>query len=373
MKIAIIDADLLYIKKHRFPNLACMKISGYYKGLGCDVVLKLDYNNLEKFDKVFISKVFTRTVVEDKVLQLPNVKYGGTGFFYDKAPKLDDCIEHHMPDYNLYNEWVETQVKQGVKRLHLKYYTDYSIGFTTRGCFRRCKFCVNQNSTKVYCHSPINEFLDSNRKKICLLDDNILGFAKWNEVISELQKTGKKFEYKQGMDLRLITNEKAKMLTKSNYDGDYIFAFDNINDKNEIEEKLKLWKKYNTTKSQNTKLYVFCGFDRNDMWDDNFWKKDIADTFERIKILMKYNCKPYIMRHEKYQESPYRGMYINIAQWCNQPSLFSNHSYKELCDKDNKRKGGESATKRYNEQFIKDCPDIANQYFDLNLKNEILS
>ena len=31
MNIAIIDADLIYRKKHRFPNLACMKLSAYYK------------------------------------------------------------------------------------------------------------------------------------------------------------------------------------------------------------------------------------------------------------------------------------------------------------------------------------------------------
>lgn len=31
MNIAIIDADLLGSSKHRFPNLACMKLSGYHK------------------------------------------------------------------------------------------------------------------------------------------------------------------------------------------------------------------------------------------------------------------------------------------------------------------------------------------------------
>ena len=33
-KVAIIDADLIGRKKHRFPNLVCMKLSGYYKELG---------------------------------------------------------------------------------------------------------------------------------------------------------------------------------------------------------------------------------------------------------------------------------------------------------------------------------------------------
>jgi len=31
MKIGIIDADLIGRKKHRFPNLASMKISAYHK------------------------------------------------------------------------------------------------------------------------------------------------------------------------------------------------------------------------------------------------------------------------------------------------------------------------------------------------------
>jgi hypothetical protein len=41
LKIGIIDADLISRKKHRFPNLACMKISAYHKILGHDVFLLL--------------------------------------------------------------------------------------------------------------------------------------------------------------------------------------------------------------------------------------------------------------------------------------------------------------------------------------------
>ena len=43
MKIAIIDADLIGRKKQRFPNLACEKISGYYKDkFNAEFELKLD-------------------------------------------------------------------------------------------------------------------------------------------------------------------------------------------------------------------------------------------------------------------------------------------------------------------------------------------
>lgn len=365
--IGIIDADLISRPKHRFPNLACMKISGYMKSQKYDVKLITDFEEIKNnnFDKIYISKVFTDTNVPEWVLQLDNVEYGGTGFFYDKADPLPDYIEHHMPDYHLYDEWVEYQLKNGGKALDYKYYTQYSIGFMARGCFRKCSFCVNKNYNKVELHSPVEEFLDKNRKYICLLDDNILGFSNWKEALESLQKTGKRFEFKQGMDIRLMTDEKARMLVESKYIGDYIFAFDNISDKDLIERKLQLWRKYDITKGQNTKLYVLCAFDRNNKYDYNFWAKDIRDTFERIKILMKYNCLPYIMRFEKYKDSPYYGMYINIASWGNQPHLFKKMSFREWCITDNKRKGGNSATIRYLEQFEKDNPYIAKEYFDL--------
>ena len=59
-KIAIIDADIVGKKKHRFPNLCSMKLSAYHKKMGDIVTLKTDYDNLDIFDKVYISKVFTR-------------------------------------------------------------------------------------------------------------------------------------------------------------------------------------------------------------------------------------------------------------------------------------------------------------------------
>ena len=70
MKIGIIDADLIGRKKHRFPNLACMKLSSYHKKKGHTVELLISYDNIEQYDKVFISKVFTDTQVPEGVLNL---------------------------------------------------------------------------------------------------------------------------------------------------------------------------------------------------------------------------------------------------------------------------------------------------------------
>ena len=84
MNIAIIDADLIGRTKHRFPNLVCMKLSAYYKSKGHNVRLVTDYSCLDDFDKIFISKVFTDTPIDEVILQRDNVEYGGTGFSMTK-------------------------------------------------------------------------------------------------------------------------------------------------------------------------------------------------------------------------------------------------------------------------------------------------
>ncbi len=80
INVGIIDADLLD-NGTRHPNLALMKISGFYKNAGHNVELITKYNNLLVYDKIFISKVFTFTKIPDNVINLPNIVIGGTGFF----------------------------------------------------------------------------------------------------------------------------------------------------------------------------------------------------------------------------------------------------------------------------------------------------
>ncbi|MBR5874846.1 MAG: hypothetical protein IKY90_08970 [Oscillospiraceae bacterium] len=360
MNIGIIDADLIGKKKHRFPNLACMKISAFHKKKGDTVKLLLSYDEIENYDKVFISKVFTDTSVPEGVLSLSWVEYGGTGFFYDKAPPLPYEIEHSMPDYHLYDEWVANLLENGTKPIELQYYTDASIGYTTRGCIRGCSFCVNQNYRQCFKHSPVSEFLDETRKIIILLDDNVLACPQWEEIFAELNATGKRFQYRQGMDERLLTDKKCEVIFNSRWYGEYTFAFDNIKDRRIIERKLQLIRKYT---DKIPKFYLFCGYnhDEPDTYNDDFWAKDIEDLFERIKILMSNKCLPYVMRYKDYEMSPYRGVYVTLARWCNQPSFFKKKSFREFC----LANGEKSAAVRYMTDLEQKCPDIARKYFDM--------
>lgn len=387
MKIGIIDAEIINNKKHRFPNLACMKLSSYYKSLGNEVNLLMSYD-IDEYDMVFISKVFIKTDIpmedrsikktelncaeyyaNNKFLKNPKIAYGGTGFFYEKAPKLPNEIEHCMPDYHLYDEWVKQCVQNGANPKDFSYYTDYSIGFLTRGCFRKCQLCVNKVYDRCCAHSNLSEFIDNNRKKLCFLDDNFFACPNWKEIIEEVKLTKNPFQFKQGLDERLLTKEKIAEINNWKYVSDMIFAFDNIEDKDLIVSKLNLiystcpdWKK-------SLKFYCFCGFDRNNKYDIDFWKKDVIDLFERIFILSKYSALPYVMRHENYKNFVCPGIYDTIAAWCNQPSLFKTFTFEEFCKCRGMKGDGYKKYKRnidgYITEYGEDAKGASWRYYDM--------
>ena len=385
MAIGIIDADLLGRSRHRFPNLVCEKLSGYWNERGEETCLLMDYDHVQNFDRVYISKVFTDTpvpmwVLDDQV-RPNNVFIGGTGFYFDQAPNLPDEIEHHMPNYDLYNDFIESDIarvraekkaaqkefKEKNYRATFREYTDYSIGFLTRGCFRKCGFCVNKKYDHVFQHSPLNEFFDPSRKKICLLDDNFLGCPRWRDMLEELQATGRQFKFKQGLDERLLDDEKCRILFSSNYDGDYVFAFDNVREYDLIKSKLQMIRRHSD--SNYIKFYVLVGFESTDA-------EDIENAFKRISLLMEYGAIPYLMRYQSKDDSPWRkseyaDMYIQMARWCNQQAVYKQTSFREFAERSQERhvnKGTLCAPMKALTNFEKKHPEIAKKYFDNKFK-----
>lgn len=413
MNIGIIDADLLD-NGTRHPNLACMKMSAYYKEQGHKVQLLENYDNLDKFDLVLLSRVFSFTKIDNRIfknnkckdLEHPelslksNIKIGGTGFYYEKAPDLPYEIEHHKPDYHLYDNFINKKINfivseyennlrvdiankkkklkkgQTIENLVEKKrestrnkfcdYFDFSIGFTTRGCFRKCSFCVNKKYDHVFKASPISEFLDESRPKIYLWDDNFMASPDFKEILSDLIATKKPFQFRQGLDMRLMTDDRAQKFAEVNNYGDFIFAFDHIEDKELIIKKLTIWRKY---VKKETKLYVLTGYDSQDY-------HDIENTFERIKILMEFGCLPYIMRYEAYKSSELRTFYTQLARWCNQPAFIKKQSFRQFCigNEDYHRKHVKvykepCSCYRAMKEFEAKYPDIAAKYFDLRMED----
>ena len=392
LKIGIIDADLLgHGTKH--PNLALLKISGFCKGIQLpsgehhDVSLICDYSEIKcdglfsqiEYDVITISKVFKFTVLPEEVQYLVDnhlAYYGGTGFFEIDGPNLPAEIEHHLPDYHLYDKYIENQTggDEDKKRKNWDDYLNYSIGFTTRGCIRHCGFCVNRKLNKVVQWSPVAEFLDESRPRIYLWDDNIMAAPPkvFKNVMDELSATGKPFQFRQGMDIRLMTDEKAELLSHLKYHGDYIFAFDHYKmddpkERLQVEQTirgLEIWRRH-TKKS--TKLYVLVAYDGLD-------ENDIEGTFYRIKKLMEFGCLPYIMRFEAYKDSRFKGLYTQLARWCNQPSFFKKKSFRQYCEANEEYHKRNNPNSKVNcacyqamLDFEKEFPKIAEKYFNLRM------
>ena len=70
---------------------------------------------------------------------------------------------------------------------------------------------------------------------------------------------------------------------------------------------------------------------------------------------MSYGCYPYIMRFNRYEESPFRGIYITLARWCNQPSMFNKKSFAEFC-------ATRSDSDKYLKNFVESNPQFIKDY-----------
>jgi len=189
------------------------------------------------------------------------------------------------------------------------------------------------------------------------LDDNFFGYPKWRECLLQLQETGKPFTFKQGLDERPLTDEKCALLCQSKYDGAITFAFDRLEDYRIIEKKLQLLREYTDKRIM---FYVLVGYESQD-------EHDIESAFLRIELLMKYRCIPYIMRYDAYTKSPYRGMYIELANCCNQKQFYMKTTFREFCYV----KGEHCANVRYMQAFEEEHPQIAARFFDMRFPTRL--
>lgn len=183
MLIALHDND-----RTGFPNLALMKLSAYHKAAGDTVEW---FNPLFTYDRVYSSKVFTFTP-EDPYLPPDTIK-GGTGYgLYDPLPQE---IDRMFPDYSIYPD------------------CRYAIGFLTRGCIRSCTWCVvprKEGKIRPYCSWQQIKRPDS--RDIVFMDNNVLAHPWGLEQMQSMAGQDVRVDFNQGLDIRLVTPQIAKLL-----------------------------------------------------------------------------------------------------------------------------------------------------------------
>jgi hypothetical protein len=192
MKVGLIDVD-----GHGFPNLALMKIARYWKQQGAAVDW---YTIFDNYDIVYLSKVFTFTPDHNQVIfNADIIEKGGTGYkMYDKS--LPAEIDRMQPDYSIYSHIVDNKS---------------AYGFLTRGCIRRCPWCIvpkKEGALRPY--MDIEEIAIEGRNKITLMDNNVLASDYGLEQIEKIVRLGLRVDFNQDLDCRLVTDDIAALLAK---------------------------------------------------------------------------------------------------------------------------------------------------------------
>lgn len=298
MNIGLIDVD-----GHNFPNIPLMKISAWHKAQG-DHVEWYDPMFSEFMDKVYVSKVFSFTPDYEHFIRADEIVYGGSGYrislvdgkeVYDGDNDIDlpQEIEHIYPDYSLY----------GI--------TDTAYGFLTRGCPRGCSFChveakEGRMSRKV---ADLSEFWNG-QKNIVLCDPNILACRQWKELLQQLIDSKAWVDINQGLDIRLMTQEKAEMLKKIKVKRLH-FAWDRYEDKEKIIPKFRMFKEITGINERNLTVYVLCNFDTT-----------IEQDLERIYTLRDMGYWAYVMLYDK-EHIPKGHELRKLARWVNNRFVFA--------------------------------------------------
>lgn len=298
-RIGLIDVDF-----KNFPNIALMKISAWHKKRGDMVEFYSPWSN--RYDIVYISKIFSNSPDYDLVVNADKVIRGGTGFaitnqngkeVYRKEldPDLLPEIEHIFPDYSLYPQFTR----------------ETAFGFLTRGCPRGCSFCIvgGKEGLKSHKVADLSEFWNG-QKNIVLCDPNFLAASEWRDLAEQLIKSNATVDFNQGLDIRLMTEEKAHILNKIKM-RDIHFAWDRYQDKNQVLPKLKLFADVCHIKKNNHNCIVYTLVN----YDTTF-----GEDLERIYTLRDLGFWPYVMIYDKPNADR---LYYKLQRWVNNRFVFA--------------------------------------------------
>lgn len=297
-RIGLIDVD-----GHNYPNIPLMKISAWHKQQG-DLVEWYDPMFSGHMDKVYMAKVFSFTPDYQYFIDADEIIKGGSGYaidlingkeVYNKALDIDlpHEVEHIYPDYSIYN------------------ITDTAYGFLTRGCPRACSFChvATKEGRKSFKVADLNEFWNG-QKNIVLCDPNILACREWKDLMQQLIDSKAWVDINQGLDIRLMTEEKAEMIMQMKVKQLH-FAWDRYEDKKIILPKFKVFKDITGMDIRKLIVYVLCNFDTT-----------IEQDLERIYTLREMGFWTYVMLYDK-EHIPKGHDLRKLARWVNNRFIFA--------------------------------------------------
>ena len=280
MIVRLVDVD------SKMPNIALMKISAYHKAKGHDV----DWYNpmIDVPDLILASKIFNFTPDYDYFLHDCEVIKGGSG--YDIKSRLPQEIEQSTKlDYRLYPN------------------ADYSIQFFSRGCVRKCPFCiVKDKEGAIHTVEPME--LNPNGKHIEIFDNNFFANPDWREAIKIIKSYKQPVNF-HGVDLRIMDEEQAYALNSLKHYKQIHVAWDNPKD--DLVPKLKEMIKH--IKPYKIMCYVLIGY----------WSTHEQDIY-RVEKLRELKIDPFVMPYDKSDDYQRK-----FARWVNHKAIFKSVAWKD--------------------------------------------
>lgn len=254
------------------------------------------------FDKVYVSNIFEQNAHRVTVNNCDAVEYGGIG---SRNP--------------------ENQLPADIEATNPYYAPGETItyGFITRGCIRKCWFCKvpkYEGALKEY-HNVESIVRGVPGEVVKFLDNNILAYPGHMEVFRWLIEHGTRCEFNQGLDFRLVNDENLDALSMLNYEGEFIFAFDDPKYQPLLDRKIEQIKRY-ISKPWKLKFYIYY-----------HPSMDLAQLFERVDWCRAHECLPYVMRDAACWDCEVKEFLIDYTSYCNQPAFFKKMTFEEFLEK----------------------------------------
>jgi hypothetical protein len=289
MRVAIAQVD------GKWPNLALAKIVALHRALGDDIEW---FAPLATYDHVYASKVFTDSP-PDEYLPI-DAHLGGSGCFrdQDRETTLAPDIERITPDWSLWPWW------------------PHDMGYSTRGCVRKCPFCIVP--TKEGKLRVVAEFgdLTTGRPTMILHDNNVTAapIKHFRKFCADATAAGVEIDFRQGLDARLLTDEHAAIIARSKFSRRIHLSFDNLAEAEAITEAVTTMRAAGIHPSRLT-FYVLTGFNST-----------FENDMERVDILRALGCDPFVMLYNRNTDWTLR----RFARWVNNKVAFKAMTWEQF-------------------------------------------
>jgi len=251
LRVLLVEPDY----RAKFPPLGLLKIGTYHRSRGDEVrLVRGVLKDAGYWDRVYVTSLFSfhhqktidtilhyKSLVGDDLNRIfvggvyatlfPEAIFEETGVWplqgrINSPNQLglgddDATVDGLIPDYSLLHE-LDYDYGLG----------DCYFGYATRGCVNRCPFCaVPQLEPEFEPYTGLRQYVEAiaekfgERQNLVLMDNNILASDQFERIIHDIvdlgfqwgaKRNGKKrvVDFNQGIDARLITRTKAKLLAK---------------------------------------------------------------------------------------------------------------------------------------------------------------